>query len=70
MQRVRFFGNVTVGDDVSFAELKSRYSAVVLSYGANDDKKFGIPGEDLDGVSLNWGLFSSISPLCVPPPPF
>lgn len=49
-ERVRFFGNVTVGDDVSFAELKSRYSAVVLSYGANDDKKFGIPGEDLDGV--------------------
>lgn len=47
---VRFLGNVTVGRDVTYAELKETYDAVILAVGAPLDRKLGIPGEDLDGV--------------------
>ena len=47
---VRFVGNVTVGTDVSIAELQSIYDAVVLATGAPDDRKLDIPGADLPGV--------------------
>ncbi len=46
---VRFLGNVTVGEDVSMAELHECYDAIVLTYGASRDRRLGIPGEDLDG---------------------
>lgn len=46
-QGIRFFGNVEVGADVSVAELRDRYSAVVLTYGASADRHVGIPGEQL-----------------------
>jgi adrenodoxin-NADP+ reductase len=45
-----FIGNVTVGQDISINELKEHYEVVILAYGAEDDKKLGIPGEDLKGV--------------------
>jgi len=45
----RFFGHVTVGRDVSAAELGDRYDAVVWAYGAGADRRLGIPGEDLPG---------------------
>ncbi|XP_020613236.1 NADPH:adrenodoxin oxidoreductase, mitochondrial-like [Orbicella faveolata] len=48
--RCSFIGNVNVGEDVNVAELLKAYDAVVLCYGAEDDKTFGIPGEDLQGV--------------------
>ncbi len=47
---VRFVGNVTVGKDVSVAELQGLYDAVVLATGAPDDRALGIPGDTLDGV--------------------
>ena len=47
---VRFLGNVSIGKDVSYAELKATYDAVVLALGAPVDRTLGIPGEDLDGV--------------------
>ena len=47
---VRFVGNVTVGKDVSIAELQGIYDAVVLATGAPDDRKLDIPGADLLGV--------------------
>ncbi len=47
---VGFLGNVTVGKDVSVAELLDIYDAVVLAIGAPHDRKLGIPGEDLPGV--------------------
>ena len=47
---VDFIGNVTVGRDVSVAELLELYDAVVLATGAPHDRKLGIPGEDLAGV--------------------
>jgi ferredoxin--NADP+ reductase len=47
---VRFVGNVTVGSDVSVAELQSLYDAVVLATGAPHDRPLDLPGEDLDNV--------------------
>ena len=47
---VDFIGNVTVGADLSVAELLDLYDAVVLAVGAPHDRKLGIPGEDLPGV--------------------
>ena len=47
---VDFIGNVTVGRDVSIAELLDLYDGVVLATGAPHDRKLGVPGEDLPGV--------------------
>jgi NADPH-dependent glutamate synthase beta subunit-like oxidoreductase len=47
---VDFIGNVTVGLDVSVAELLDLYDAVILAIGAPHDRKLGLPGEDLSGV--------------------
>jgi len=47
---VDFIGNVTVGRDISVAELLELYDAVILATGAPHDRKLGIPGEDLPGV--------------------
>ena len=49
-ENVRFVGNVTVGKDVSVAELQQLYDAVVLATGAPNDKVLGLPGEDLANV--------------------
>jgi ferredoxin--NADP+ reductase len=46
---VRFLGNVSVGEDVSMAELHRCYDAIVLTYGASRDRRLGVPGEDLAG---------------------
>lgn len=48
--RVRFFGNVTLGRDLTVSELKQRYDAIVYAVGNESDRKLGIPGEDLEGV--------------------
>lgn len=45
----RFFGGVTVGRDITDADLARHYHAVVLSVGAPIDRRMGIPGEDLGG---------------------
>ncbi len=47
---VRFFGNVTVGRDVSTQELADIYDAVIYTYGASQDKELGIPGEDSSSI--------------------
>lgn len=47
---VRFVGNVSVGKDITIAELQDRYDAVVLATGAPHDRPLGIPGDDLPGV--------------------
>ena len=44
-QRCSFLGNVKVGRDVGIEELRNRYDAVVLAYGAESDKSLGVPGE-------------------------
>jgi NADPH-dependent glutamate synthase beta subunit-like oxidoreductase len=47
---VRYLGNVELGRDLSLAELRHAYDAVVLAVGAPIDKELGIPGEHLAGV--------------------
>jgi NADPH-dependent glutamate synthase beta subunit-like oxidoreductase len=47
---VRFFGNVTVGRDVSTEELRGLYDAIVVATGAPADRPLGVIGEDLPGV--------------------
>ncbi|NXO88913.1 ADRO protein, partial [Certhia brachydactyla] len=50
LERCSYYGNVTVGRDVTVPELQQAYHAVVLSYGAEDNRVLGIPGENLPGV--------------------
>ena len=47
---VRFVGNVTVGTDVSVAELQDLYDAVIFATGAPHDRTLGLEGEDLGNV--------------------
>ncbi|KAJ1856331.1 NADPH-adrenodoxin reductase [Coemansia sp. RSA 1822] len=44
--RVRYFGNTKVGTRVGVSDLRSAYDAVVLAYGASEDKRLHIRGED------------------------
>ena len=45
----RFLGNVEVGRDLQHADLVDLYDAVVYAFGAQADRRIGIPGEDLPG---------------------
>ncbi|XP_012253191.2 NADPH:adrenodoxin oxidoreductase, mitochondrial isoform X3 [Athalia rosae] len=47
---VNFFGNVNVGRDVTINQLRKAYHAVVLAYGAEQDRELHIPGENLKNV--------------------
>lgn len=47
--RVRFLGNVEYGRDLTHADLRRHYDAVVYAVGASSDRNLGIPGEDLPG---------------------
>ena len=44
-----FLGNTEVGRDISAAELRRFYDAVIFACGAQTDRRLGIPGEDLPG---------------------
>jgi adrenodoxin-NADP+ reductase len=48
--RFNYIGNVRVGHDIQLSQLKPHYDAMLFSYGASEDRKLGIPGEDLPGV--------------------
>jgi ferredoxin--NADP+ reductase len=48
-ERVRFFGHVTVGHDITPDELLAHYDQVIYAVGAQSDRKMGIPGEALVG---------------------
>ncbi|XP_053988816.1 NADPH:adrenodoxin oxidoreductase, mitochondrial isoform X1 [Hylaeus volcanicus] len=48
--RFQFIGNVNVGQDVTIKQLQEMYHAVLLTYGAEEDKIFNIPGENLSNV--------------------
>ncbi|GEM82068.1 FAD-dependent oxidoreductase [Meiothermus hypogaeus] len=47
--RVRFWGNVEFGRDLTLGDLRRHYDAVVYTVGASSDRHLGIPGEDLPG---------------------
>src|SRR2546423_3630331 len=45
----RFFGNVEVGRHLSPGDLTRLYDAVIYAFGAQTDRRLGIPGENLPG---------------------
>lgn len=45
----RFLGNVQVGRDITAAELRHYYEAVIYAVGADTDRPLGVPGEHLMG---------------------
>lgn len=56
---VGFFGNVTLGSDVTRDELRDHYQAVIYATGTQADRRLDIPGEDLQGSYsarefVNW----------------
>lgn len=58
--KVRFFGNVNIGTDISLSDLKKVYHSIVLAYGCtSSDNKLNLPGADSPAVILarqfvNW----------------
>uniref|UniRef100_A0A182PVJ2 NADPH:adrenodoxin oxidoreductase, mitochondrial n=1 Tax=Anopheles epiroticus TaxID=199890 RepID=A0A182PVJ2_9DIPT len=48
--RVRFLGNLSLGKDFTLEELRERYHAVLLTYGADHDNTLNIPNENLQNV--------------------
>jgi ferredoxin--NADP+ reductase len=56
---VELLAGVEVGKDVTVEELRDHYDAVIYAVGASDDRRIGIPGEDLPGsisatAFVNW----------------
>ena len=48
--KVRFFGHVTLGEDVPIEDFLAAYDQVLLTTGAEEARRLGIPGEHLMGV--------------------
>lgn len=48
---VAFWGNVEIGRDIGLDALRGLYDAVVIATGAPEDRRLGVPGEDLPGVT-------------------
>lgn len=48
-EQLRFFGNVEYGTDLTLADLREHYDAIVFATGAFYDASLHIPGIDLDG---------------------
>ncbi len=46
----RFWGNVEIGRDLTYDELKAAYELLIFSVGAEKDRALGIPGEHLPEV--------------------
>ena len=56
---VAFYGDVTIGRDLTVEELRGAVDVVLYAYGAGSDRRLGIPGEDLRGSLgapefVNW----------------
>lgn len=50
LDHVRFVGNVEVGRDLAHDDLTACYDAVVYASGTEQDRRLGIPGEQLPNV--------------------
>jgi len=58
LPNVNFFGNTGLGSDISLDELRSCYNSVLLTYGAEEDRELGIPGEHLRHVTAARSVVS------------
>lgn len=45
-----FYGNLALGKDISLDDLRKRYHAVLLTYGADQDRQLNIPNEEQTNV--------------------
>jgi ferredoxin--NADP+ reductase len=45
--RLRYYGNVEFGREITLADLREHYNAIVYAVGTPVDRALGIPGEDL-----------------------
>jgi len=75
MQRegTRFRAGVNVGVDISAADLRAKYDAIVLAVGATQWRELDIPGRTLNGVYqameyLPWGNKQALNELPSEPP--
>ena len=75
MQRegTRFRAGVNVGVDISAADLRAKYDAIVLAVGATQWRELEIPGRTLNGVYqameyLPWGNKQALNELPSEPP--
>ena len=69
--RVRFFGNVEIGTDVSVEALRQRYTGIFFAHGMNQGKALGIPGEALENVWTSHDFvawYNGNPDHCVPTP--
>ncbi|EDW36314.1 GL16741 [Drosophila persimilis] len=48
--RLRFFGNVSLGTDVSLHDLRNQYHAVLLTYGSDQDRELQLDNEQQSHV--------------------
>ncbi len=51
---VRFCGNIEIGRDLSWDELREHYDSVIVATGMVIDNKLGVPGEALPHVWGSW----------------
>ncbi len=51
---VRFAGNLEVGRDLSWDEVRAAYDAVIVATGMVIDRKLGVPGEEQPWVWGSW----------------
>lgn len=49
-KRFRFYGNISIGSDLTLSQLKDNYNAVILAYGCGSDNALDLPGADIPGV--------------------
>jgi len=47
---VTYYGNMCLGKDINLEDLRANYNSVLLTYGADENRTLGIPGEDLENV--------------------
>ncbi|KAM3966692.1 NADPH:adrenodoxin oxidoreductase, mitochondrial [Aphomia sociella] len=47
---VNFYGNICLGKDIKVSQLRQHYDAVLLTYGAEEDRTLGIENEDANNV--------------------
>jgi len=58
---VEILCGVTVGKDVSFADLRRQYAAVILAVGAKSSRSLGLPGEQGPGVFGGVDLLRAVA---------
>ncbi|XP_049877910.1 NADPH:adrenodoxin oxidoreductase, mitochondrial [Pectinophora gossypiella] len=47
---VNFYGNIALGQDITLSQLRQHYDAVLLTYGAEEDRILGIDNEDGENI--------------------